>query len=99
MKHLALIAAAGSMAAFAAPAQAAELPGAPASLFAGYNAAPASYAPVAAYGDDDWDDDDGEDGGDDEDWDDDRRQGGHGHHQGHGHGHEHGRGKGHDRHD
>ena len=49
--------------------------------------------------DDDWDDDDGEDGGDDEDWDDDRRQGGHGHHQGHGHGHEHGRGKGHDRHD
>lgn len=57
MKHLALIAAAGSMAAFAAPAQAAELPGVPASLFAGYNAAPASYAPVAAYGDDDWDDD------------------------------------------
>jgi hypothetical protein len=56
MKHLALLAAAGSMAVFAAPAQAAELPGAPSPLFASYNAAPA-YAPVAAYGDDDWDDD------------------------------------------
>jgi hypothetical protein len=57
MKHLALLAAAGSMAAFAAPVQAAELPGAPSPLFASYNAAPANYAPVAAYGDDDWDDD------------------------------------------
>ena len=57
MKHLALLAAAGSMAAFAAPVQAAELPGAPLSLFAGHQSAP------AAYGDDDWDDDD-------EDWDD-----------------------------
>ena len=56
MKHLALLAAAGSMAAFAAPVQAAELPGAPSPLFAGYEAAP-TYAPVAAYGDDDWDDD------------------------------------------
>lgn len=57
MKHLALLAAAGSMAAFAAPVQAAELPGAPSPLFAGYQAAPANYAPVAAFGDDDWDDD------------------------------------------
>lgn len=57
MKHLALLAAAGSMAAFAAPVQAAELPGAPSPIFASYNAAPASYAPVAAYDDDDWDDD------------------------------------------
>jgi hypothetical protein len=58
MKHLALIAAAGSMAAFAVPAQAAELPGAPSSLFAGYDAAPANYAPVASYDDDDddWED-------------------------------------------
>lgn len=51
MKHLALLAAAGSMVAFAAPVQAAELPGAPLSLFAGHQSAP------AAYGDDDWDDD------------------------------------------
>ncbi|WP_017664148.1 glycine zipper 2TM domain-containing protein [Porphyrobacter sp. AAP82] len=57
MKHLALLAAAGSMAAFAAPVQAAELPGAPSPPFASHSAAPA-YAPVAAYGDDDWDDDD-----------------------------------------
>ena len=56
MKLLALLAAAGSMAAFAAPVQAAELPGAPSPLFAGYHTAPANYAPVAAYGDDDWDD-------------------------------------------
>lgn len=55
MKHLALLAAAGSMAAFAAPVQAAEFAAAPSPLFAGYNAAPA-YAPVAAY-DDDWRDD------------------------------------------
>lgn len=57
MKHLALLAAAGSMAAFAAPVQAAELPGAPSSLFVGHQSAPAAYAPAAAYGDDDWDDD------------------------------------------
>ena len=54
MKYLALLAAAGSMAAFAAPVQAAELPGAPSPLFAGYHTASANYAPVAAYGDDDW---------------------------------------------
>jgi hypothetical protein len=57
MKHLALIAAAGSMAVFAAPAQAAELPGVPSPLFASYSATSANYAPVASYGDDDdWDD-------------------------------------------
>jgi hypothetical protein len=57
MKHLALLAAAGSMAAFATPAQAADHGAATSPLFAGYNAAPA-FAPIAAYGDDDWDDDD-----------------------------------------
>ncbi len=58
MKHLALLAAAGSMAAFAAPVQAAELNAAPSPLFASYNSAPANaIAPVAAYGDDDWRDD------------------------------------------
>jgi Glycine zipper 2TM domain len=61
MKHLALLAAAaGSMAVFAAPAQAAELPAAPSPLFAGYDAAPV-FSPVAAYGDDDWYDDDDRD--------------------------------------
>ena len=75
MKHLALLAAAGSMAAFAAPVQAAELPGAPSPIFASYNAAPASYAPVAAYDDDDWDDDRDyrRDRRDRRDWRDDRR--------------------------
>lgn len=75
MKHLALLAAAGSMAAFAAPVQAAELPGAPSPIFASYNAAPASYAPVAAYDDDDWDDDRdySRDRRDRRDWRDDRR--------------------------
>jgi len=75
MKHLALLAAAGSMAAFAAPVQAAELPGAPSPIFASYNAAPASYAPVAAYDDDDWDDyrDYRRDRRDRRDWRDDRR--------------------------
>jgi hypothetical protein len=60
MKHLALLAAAaGSMAVFAAPAHAAELPAAPSPLLAGYNVSPAAaFAPIAAYGDDDWDDDD-----------------------------------------
>ncbi|NCP12560.1 MAG: glycine zipper 2TM domain-containing protein [Sphingomonadales bacterium] len=54
MRNLALLAAAGSMAIFAAPVQAAELPAAPATLFAGFNdgAAPLNY--VAAYDDDDW---------------------------------------------
>jgi hypothetical protein len=75
MKHLALLAAAGSMAAFAAPVQAAELPGAPSPIFASYNAAPASYAPGAAYDDDDWDDDRDyrRDRRDRRDWRDDRR--------------------------
>jgi hypothetical protein len=60
MKHLALIAAAGSLAAFAAPAQAADLPAVPApvSVFAGYHDTALPFAPVAAYGRDDWDDDD-----------------------------------------
>lgn len=53
MKHLALLAAAGSMAAFAAPVQAAELPAAPAPLLAGYNVSPtAAFTEVARYGDD-----------------------------------------------
>ncbi|WP_285709142.1 glycine zipper 2TM domain-containing protein [Erythrobacter oryzae] len=73
MKHLALLAAAGSMAAFAAPVQAAELPGAPSPLFASYNAAPA-YAPVAAYGDDDWRDDRRDWRRDGRDWRRDRRE-------------------------
>lgn len=60
MKHLALIAAAGSLAVFAAPAQAAELPAAPAHapVFAGFHDTALPFAPVAAYGRDDWDDDD-----------------------------------------
>lgn len=64
MKHLALIAAAGSLAVFAAPAQAAatpaERPAAPAqaSIFAGFHDTTLPFAPVAAYGRDDWDDDD-----------------------------------------
>lgn len=59
MKHLTLLAAAGSLAVFAAPAQAAELPAAPtpASAFAGFSDSALFLAPVAAY-DDDWDDDD-----------------------------------------
>ncbi len=53
MKHLALLAAAGALTVFAAPAQAAELPGSASPVFAGFaNSAPA-FAPVAAYGDDD----------------------------------------------
>jgi hypothetical protein len=57
MKHIALLAAAGSLAVFAAPAQAAELPAAPVPTFATFNASPlGTFAPVAAYGD--WDDDD-----------------------------------------
>jgi len=54
MKHLALIAAAGSMAAFAVPAQAAELPAAPAPIIASFHDAASPFATVAAYGDDDW---------------------------------------------
>jgi hypothetical protein len=54
MKHLALIAAAGSMAAFAVPAQAAELPAAPAPILANFHDAASPFATVAAYGDDDW---------------------------------------------
>ncbi|GAA0767253.1 hypothetical protein FHS52_001705 [Erythromicrobium ramosum] len=54
MKNLALLAAAaGSMAVFAAPAQAAELPAAPASIFASFNDNAAPFTTVAAWGDDD----------------------------------------------
>jgi hypothetical protein len=53
MKHLALLAAAGSMAIFAAPAQAAELPAAPSPIFANYNNSAAPLVSVAAWGDDD----------------------------------------------
>jgi hypothetical protein len=60
MKHLALLAAAGSMAVFAAPAQAADMPAAPAPAVADYGiAAPfsAPFANVAQWrDDDDWDD-------------------------------------------
>ena len=58
MKHLALLAAAGSLAVFAAPAQAAELPAAPASatIFAGYDAASHPVSATAGYDRDRWDD-------------------------------------------
>ncbi len=74
MKHLALIAAAGSLAAFAAPAQAAELPAAPSPVFAGFHDSAAPFASVAAY-DDDWRDrrDRRRWRDRDRDWDDDRR--------------------------
>ena len=59
MKHLALLAAAGSMAVFAAPAQAADLAPAPIhSIFDVANASAAPLAPGAAFGRGDWDDDD-----------------------------------------
>ena len=54
MKHLAILAAAGSLAAFAAPAQAAELPATNVTSFATFNANPlGAVSPVAAYDDDD----------------------------------------------
>lgn len=53
MKHLALLAAAGSMAIFAAPAQAAPLP-APAPIAASFHDNASPFGEVAAYGDDDW---------------------------------------------
>jgi len=53
MKHLALLAAAGSLAAFAAPAQAADLAPAPAPVFASYSQLPFALGTVAAYDDDD----------------------------------------------
>jgi hypothetical protein len=60
MKHLALLAAAGSLAVFAAPAQAAELPAAPApaAAFGSFHDSALPFTPVAAYGRGDWDDDD-----------------------------------------
>jgi Glycine zipper 2TM domain len=53
MKHLALLAAAGSLVAFTAPAQAAELTAAPSPVFASYNQTPFALNTVAAYADDD----------------------------------------------
>ena len=53
MKHLALIAAAGTMAAFAAPAQAAELAHAPSPLTATFHDTASPFTSVAAYDDDD----------------------------------------------
>ena len=58
MKHLALLAAAGSMAVFAAPAQAAELPAAPSPISASLGDSALPFAPVSAWGRGDWDDDD-----------------------------------------
>lgn len=56
MKHLALLAAAGSLAVFAAPAQAADLPATPtpASAFADFSRGMPVLSPAAAYGDDDY---------------------------------------------
>lgn len=82
MKHLALIAAAGSLAALASPAQAADIAAAPAPVFAAYHDSALPFVPVAAYGRSDWDDDvdDWRDRRDrrryrerDRDWDDGRR--------------------------
>lgn len=76
MRHLALIAAAGSMAFFAAPAQAAELPVAPASattMFTGFNTGAAPISTVAEYDRDRWDDRRRYRGRDDRRWRDDRR--------------------------
>jgi hypothetical protein len=57
MRYLAILAAAGSLTAVTAPAQAAELPAAPALSFGSYSHSAFALSPVAAY-DDDWDDDD-----------------------------------------
>jgi hypothetical protein len=57
MKHLALIAAAGSLAAFATPVAAAELPAAPAPVFATVHHSALPFTPVAAYDRGGWDDD------------------------------------------
>ncbi len=56
MKHLALLAAAGSLAAFAAPAQAADFAPAPTPVFASFSQSPSALGNVVAY-DDDYDDD------------------------------------------
>lgn len=76
MKNIALLAAAGSLAAFAAPAQAADLPVETAPGFSTMQVSAPGYAPVAAYHDDWRDRRDqrrwrGRDR--DRDWDDDRR--------------------------
>lgn len=58
MKYLAILAAAGSLAVFAAPAQAAEMPAAPApaTAFAGVGNSADRFAPVVSYDRDRWDD-------------------------------------------
>lgn len=56
MKILAMIAAAGSLAAFAAPASATELPAAPTPAFTTFHDNASPFAPAAAYGRGDWDD-------------------------------------------
>lgn len=58
MRYLAILAAAGSLAAVTAPAQAAELPAAPALSFGSYSHSAFALTPVAMYDDDDDDDDD-----------------------------------------
>jgi hypothetical protein len=73
MKILAMIAATGSLAAFAAPAFAAEPPAAPASTFATFHDAGSPFASAAAYGRDDRREWRGR--GRDRDWDRDRRIG------------------------
>ncbi|RNJ63269.1 MAG: glycine zipper 2TM domain-containing protein [Porphyrobacter sp. IPPAS B-1204] len=76
MKHLALLAAAGSMAFFAVPAQAAELPVAPASastIFTGFSPAASPVSTVAEYDRDRWDDRRRYRGRDDRRWRDNRR--------------------------
>jgi len=56
MKHLAILAAAGSLAFLGVPAQAADLPVAPASTFAAFNHSAHPMAPVASYDRDRYDD-------------------------------------------
>lgn len=53
MKHLALLAAAGSLSVFAAPAQAADFAATPATAFASYNPSPLALDTIAAFDDDD----------------------------------------------
>lgn len=72
MKHFNLIAFAGMMLAVAAPAAAAELPAAPAPIFASISHADAPVVAPAAWGDDRWRDD-RRWRGRDRDWDDRRR--------------------------
>ncbi|WP_379921060.1 glycine zipper 2TM domain-containing protein [Erythrobacter sp. R86502] len=54
MKNLALLAAAGAMAAVTAPVQAAELPGAPAPIFSSFSQSAAPATQIAGYDRNDW---------------------------------------------